>query len=768
MAVDDVAPTTSAWTSRRGWRASMAIAAALLTPLIAVSHVTTARAAPRAPTTLFSEDFENVPSTAPVLLTDYVGATGQRYTADPAWLRACNGVIVSFNSPNTALAQSGCTARTAALNRIAYASVRQMAWALGSFRGLVDPSTKRAVTAYTDGEDPGPNKVQFATVNPIPLAATGRFLSFTVDAAEENCTVANRAHAMFQFYLVDNGVLRPAFTSAIDPCTAPTTITAPALDGNAAAAVRVGTFTANRGVLFTGTTVGIEMINAEGSGLGNDAAFSIVGIVDVTPQLDKAFSAPNASGVSTLTLTVTNTTDLGAKDGWSFTDALPAGLAVASPNGVSTDCSAGVVTAPAGGTTISGAGNLELGRSSCTLTVNVVGTEAGTFTDGPTNMTSLVGLNPPGTSSVTYTPSIAITKRAGTVTDANGDGILDAGDTIAYTFDVTNNGTLPLDIDLTDNKVGAITCPQPTLAPGASQTCATTVPYALTPADIAAGQVINTATVVGTVPGTTTTVAASDTVTTPLPTRPSLLLVKEAGSIVDVNGNGRQDAGDQITFTFRVTNNGDVALSDMGVTDSKVGPVACPTTSLDFGPTVICTATYTLTQADVDAGVAMNVATAHGTPEGSTTTVESSPASTTTPIDQVASLSLVKRAGSVVDANHNGRTDAGDTISYTFTVTNTGNVTLSAVGVTDSLLGPVTCPSATLAGLARMTCSGGPRTLTERDFAFGSVTNTAAALGLPPGAQVPVTSDPATAIVPLPKPNLVTPLLPAAGMPPGR
>src|SRR5580692_5398133 len=41
---------------------------------------------PQAPTTIFDEDFENGQGTTPVLLNGYTGASGETYTADPAWL----------------------------------------------------------------------------------------------------------------------------------------------------------------------------------------------------------------------------------------------------------------------------------------------------------------------------------------------------------------------------------------------------------------------------------------------------------------------------------------------------------------------------------------------------------------------------------------------------------------------------------------------------------------------------------------------------------
>ena len=95
--------------------------------------------------------------------------------------------------------------------------------------------------------------------------------------------------------------------------------------------------------------------------------------------------------------------------------------------------------------------------------------------------------------------SFSLLKQAGTPTDVNRDGITDGGDTIAYTFIVTNTGALTMgNIAVTDTKVGLVKCPQPTLAPGNSETCTANSLYTVTAADDTAGAVVNTATATGT------------------------------------------------------------------------------------------------------------------------------------------------------------------------------------------------------------------------------------------------------------------------------
>ena len=63
-----------------------------------------------------------------------------------------------------------------------------------------------------------------------------------------------------------------------------------------------------------------------------------------------------------------------------------------------------------------------------------------------------------------------------------------------------------------------------------------------------------------------------------------------------------------------MTNTGNVTLHSVGVTDPMPGlsSVTCPIGTLAPGACETCTATYTTTQADVDAGSITNTGTAIG------------------------------------------------------------------------------------------------------------------------------------------------------------
>ena len=359
------------------------------------------------------------------------------------------------------------------------------------------------------------------------------------------------------------------------------------------------------------------------------------------------------------------------------------------------------------------------------------------------------GSNVSGSDSTTTafagTAAIDLVKTAGAITDVDGNGA-DAGDTITYSFKVTNIGTVTLTSVAAADPLfspAGITCPKSTLVPAESMTC-TNKTYTLTQANVDAGKVTNTATAAGT-PPTGPTVTDDSSTTTPVPAAPSIDLKKTAGAITDTDHNG-PDAGDTITYTFKVTNTGNVTLNPVKVTDLKVGTVTCPSGALAPGASVDCTAAaYVVTQADVDAGKVDNTATASGTPPTGSPVTDTD--STHTPITQKASIDLVKSAGNVYDVNGNGLDD-GDTVTYNFTVTNTGTVTLTNINVSDAKVGPVTCPSGSLAPGASVQCDPRTYTLTQADIDAGSVVNHATVTGTAPNGSTVTDDDSRTVDLP--------------------
>ncbi|MFF2660183.1 hypothetical protein ACFVUH_22845 [Kitasatospora sp. NPDC058032] len=354
-------------------------------------------------------------------------------------------------------------------------------------------------------------------------------------------------------------------------------------------------------------------------------------------------------------------------------------------------------------------------------------------------------------------PSVSLKKTA-TVTPAADQTGAKAGDTITYSFAVTNTGSTPLvSVAVNDPALGVVTCPKPPasgLAPGASITCTSTTTHTVTQADVDTGSVTNTATATGTNDVGMVSPPATSTATVPTQAPAPALSVRKSAV------TGQPDKlvlGEQIAYSFVVTNTGNVTLKDVKVTEGAftgtgTPPVAtCPTAeaaSLAPGASTTCTATYTVTQADVDAGSIKNSATATGNPPTGPPPV-SPPSEVTVPAPSDPALTVVKSAST-------GKLVAGEKITYSFRVTNTGNVTLKDVKVTEGAftgtgtLDPVSCPSgaASLAPGASVVCTAG-YTVTQADVDAGSVKNSATGTGTPPTGPPPV-SPPSEVTVPAP------------------
>jgi len=358
--------------------------------------------------------------------------------------------------------------------------------------------------------------------------------------------------------------------------------------------------------------------------------------------------------------------------------------------------------------------------------VNNSATATGTTPGGGTTT------SPPDTTStpIAANPSLTIDKTAGTPSGNT------AGSTIAYTFLVTNTGNVTLTgIVINDAQLdAAAVCAVTTLAPGASTTCTGT--HTITQAEVNAGVVNNTATAVGTLPGGGVTTSPPDSTTTPIAPAPALTVDKTAGAST---GN---TAGSTIGYTFLVTNTGNVTLTGIAINDANLdAPAVCPVTTLAPGASTTCTGTHTITQAEVNAGVVNNTATAVGTPPGGGTTT-SPPDTTSTPLVAAPALTIDKTAGTP------SGNIAGSTIVYSFLVTNTGNVPLTGIVVNDAQLdAPATCPVTTLAPGASTTCTG-THTITQAEVDAGTVNNSATVTGTPPGGGT-TTSPPDTTSTPI-------------------
>src|SRR5690606_40815014 len=99
---------------------------------------------------------------------------------------------------------------------------------------------------------------------------------------------------------------------------------------------------------------------------------------------------------------------------------------------------------------------------------------------------------------------------------------------------------------------------------------------------------------------------------------PVIAIIK-TGLFNDENQNDCSDVDETITYTFTVTNEGNVSLSSVIVTDPLIATITGPTGDtdgdgeLDVTEIWVYTGTYAITQNDIDLGFVKNQATAEGT-----------------------------------------------------------------------------------------------------------------------------------------------------------
>ncbi|WP_405250827.1 gliding motility-associated C-terminal domain-containing protein [Dokdonia sp. Asnod3-C12] len=364
---------------------------------------------------------------------------------------------------------------------------------------------------------------------------------------------------------------------------------------------------------------------------------------------------------------------------------------------------------------------------------------------------------------------------------------LTVGDQIDYIYTVENTGNVTTnDVTVTETSFsGTGTTPTPLYqmgggdldgdgdafdaAPGDVLTF--TASYILTQDDINAGTVENEATASATDPSGNPVTDASDSgnaaddtgadddaTVTPLPVVSEIAFAKAVSALTDTNGDGLLGAGDQVTYSFTVTNTGSTTVSNLTVNDATIGLSNAVVTPSTLQPTEMgsVTANYILTQADVNAGNLENTATATGTdPNGAAVTDvsdstnpnddEGQPGNsdadaddtndpTNLPIPATPALALVKTSA-YADTNGDGVVSPGDMIAYTFVVTNTGNVTVTSIDVTDTNLTPSLVGTiASLAPMANQTLTAS-YTITQADVNAGEVINEAVASGEDPNGN---------------------------------
>ena len=480
----------------------------------------------------------------------------------------------------------------------------------------------------------------------------------------------------------------------------------------------------------TGTTatLGLSLYNATTSGSGNDVAFDLPQIVDVTPQVDKSFSptliAPGQT--STVTLTVTNTSDLMAKTDWTLTDTLPAGVVIAPTPALGGTCAqvtgaAFIKTGAAGANVFSvTGGDLALGQSSCTLTFNVTAAAEGTYINGPGNI--VTNLNPPANATlVVRAPRIVLNKVLGAPRESATD---------QFTTQIRTGGATGTVVNSTTNSTTSGSGSTVTAGTGTTGTYVANpgTVYTLTEAAAGSANLANYSTTItctdsfGLQPGLpagaafggslniTPVAGANITCTLSNSAQPIINVVKQSGAVTGPDTNGNYLA----KYTVTVTNTGSVAgtygaLSDTpafaanlaataaswttsgtgapaGATSSSGGPYALAPAGSTIGAGITQTFNLAVTFHYTNAapattcsgsgtGLFNSVALPAGQEQGPTT---DNSACDTPPVSNLtASKSVNPSSGTMVQA--------GQVLTYTLTFDNSTGAAPAVVGYTDWL-----------------------------------------------------------------------------------
>ena len=340
-------------------------------------------------------------------------------------------------------------------------------------------------------------------------------------------------------------------------------------------------------------------------------------------------------------------------------------------------------------------------------------------------------------------PDIAVTKLDNFSQGGNAES--NVGDGITYTYTVTNNGNVPINnISLTETGFsGTGTTPVPVFSSGtgsatpanlpAGETLTYSVTYPVTASDLLTGFVDNQVTVTG-LPGDDVagqeisdlsdsenagdggaqgSLTEDDPNRTDFPTPivfdPSIEVVKTA----DTSGvSSPVFAGNTVIYTITVTNSGDVDLSSIALADvlsnadgasSSQTPAFISSSSsstagtLVAGESAIYQFSYTITQADIDSESISNTVTATanaftgGTVSDVSDNDDDADGNTTndptvTPLPGSPSITVTKLA------NDTTNVVAGQTITYSYRVTNNGNQTISNIQLSDTHNGSGTPP----------------------------------------------------------------------------
>ncbi len=363
-------------------------------------------------------------------------------------------------------------------------------------------------------------------------------------------------------------------------------------------------------------------------GFPRDAACDIGAYEASAPVLTLAKTANLSTVIPgeriTYTLVISNNGPISATQA-VISDTLPIGLFLAGPVMLNPLSAGSVGTPPilVNNLTVA-SGQLITVTFPVTVSSNLVG---GTVLTNVATITSFEISRPvTGTAviSIASVPAITITKLVNTST-AN------IGDTITYTYRVTNTGNVTLTgVTASDDKLGQIALTQTVLAP--NQSTSGLLTYTVAETDLP-GPLTNTVIVTGT-PPVESVVTATDQVSVALVAAPAVTVSKTASL-------GTAKVGQTITYTYRITNSGNITLTAVSAGDDKLGQVSLSQTTLTPGQSASGTLTHTVVAGDLP-GPLVNTVVVTGTPlEGPVVTAAAKVSVALLPPDESVYLPLI-------------------------------------------------------------------------------------------------------------------------------
>jgi len=473
----------------------------------------------------------------------------------------------------------------------------------------------------------------------------------------------------------------------------------------------------------------------------------------VQPTFAKSFSPEPIAvgGVSTLTFTLTNT-NTAALTGAAFTDTFPAGIEVASTPNAATTCG-GTWAPAAGNTSVSFSNGTIPASGACTVSVDVTATTSGphvnvsadlSTTEGGSCTTciatsTLAAILPPSITKL-FSPNPIIANGVSTITFAianpNQDDAI-SGVAFTDTFPVAPGAMVVAAVP----NASTSGCGAPTFSPtpgagsvsfsggsiDAGGTCIVTVDvtapsngsYVNTTGNVS--HIVNGSPVNGNTAGDTLVV---------VPPNPSIALLKQVGP----SATGPWSTflpiavGADVYYQFTVENTGDVALDTITLADDTLDVTSCNTAwSAVTLPVADASDDDHIIQCVVGpvtavSGANTNIASVEGTYDEPYLSEEESATYATT------GLTLDKTAAET------SFTNPGDTLNYSYLVTNSGFAPLEGPVTVADDKATVTCPAVTTVGdldnfldpAESVTCTAS-YTIVAGDIAAGFVTNNATA-----------------------------------------